>query len=47
MAKTSALTIDIRCTDMTPTGASRWLALRENVAMGNLDLATLKQETAA
>ena len=38
---------DVRCTDMTPTGASRWLSLRANVAMGNLDLASLKQVTAA
>lgn len=38
---------EIHCSDMTPTGASRWLALYENVAMGNLDLAALKQETAA
>ena len=37
----------IYCSDMTPTGASRWLALYENVAMGNLDLNALKQETAA
>ena len=33
--------------EMTPTGASRWLALRENVAAGSLNLANLKQETAA
>ncbi|MFS4581109.1 ROK family protein [Phaeobacter sp. C3_T13_0] len=38
---------DVRCSDMTPTGASRWLSLRDNVAMGNLDLASLKQETTA
>lgn len=38
---------DIRCSEMTPTGASRWLALHGNVAMGNLNLAALKQESAA
>jgi predicted NBD/HSP70 family sugar kinase len=43
----SVSTPEVRCSDMTPTGASRWLALHENVAMGNLNLAALKQETAA
>ena len=38
---------EVLSSDMTPTGASRWLALRENVALGNLNLAHLKQETAA
>ena len=38
---------DIHCSDMTPTGASRWLALHGNVAKGNLDLDALRQETAA
>lgn len=32
---------------MTPAAASRWLALRDNVAAGSLDLAHLKQEAAA
>lgn len=40
-------TPDILRSDMTPTGASRWLALHGNVATGNLDLAALKQESAA
>ena len=38
---------EVLSSDMTPTGASRWLALRENVAAGSLNLAHLKQETAA
>ncbi len=38
---------EVLCSQMTPTGASRWLALRDNVAMGNLNLTALKQETAA
>jgi len=43
----SSRTPEILCSDMTPTGASRWLSLRENVAMGNLNLTALKQESAA
>lgn len=38
---------EIRVTEMTPTGASRWLALKGNVAMGNFDLGALKIEGAA
>ncbi len=38
---------EILCSDMTPAGACRWLALRENVAMGNLDLSAVKPENAA
>ncbi len=38
---------EIKTTDLTPTGASRWLALRAHVAMGNLDLHALKRKDAA
>jgi hypothetical protein len=38
---------DIRISTMTPTGASRWLALRATVAMGHFDLAPLKEEDSA
>ena len=38
---------DVRVSKMTPTGASRWLALRGNVGMGNLDLSRLKTRSAA
>lgn len=38
---------EIRSSDLTPTGASRWLALRGNVAMADLDLETLKLEDTA
>ena len=36
---------DIRMSDMTPTGASRWIALSGNVAQADLDLDALKKET--
>ncbi|MGB7271542.1 MAG: ROK family protein [Albidovulum sp.] len=35
--------LEVLSSNMTPTGASRWLALRENVAAGSLNLASLKQ----
>lgn len=38
---------DIKCSDMTPTGASRWLALRTNVSEADLDLDALRLESAA
>lgn len=38
---------DVYCSEMTPTGASRWLALHGNVATSNLNLTVLKKETAA
>ena len=38
---------DVRVSKMTPTGASRWRALRGNVGMGNLDLSRLKTRSAA
>lgn len=37
----------ISTTPLTPTGASRFLALRAHVLMGNLDLGTLKRSSAA
>lgn len=38
---------EIRLSDMTPTGASRWIALSGNVAQADLDLEALRQETAS
>lgn len=38
---------DISTTDMTPTGASRWLALRANVLQGDIDFSSLKEGMAA
>lgn len=38
---------EIRTTDMTPTGASRWLSLRANVLLGNIDFSALKKGLAA
>ena len=38
---------EVRTTDMTPTGASRWLSLRANVLLGNIDFSTLKKGLAA
>ncbi|MEM6759085.1 MAG: ROK family protein [Pseudomonadota bacterium] len=38
---------DIQTTDMTPTGASRWLSLRANVLQGDIDFHALKPEVAA
>lgn len=35
---------DIQLTDLTPTGASRWIALSGNVVQADLDLEALKQE---
>lgn len=40
-------TPEIKCSDMTPTGASRWLALRTNVGEADLDLDALRLESAA
>jgi transcriptional regulator of PTS gene len=37
----------VSTTPLTPTGASRFLALRAHVLMGNLDLAALKRSSAA
>ena len=38
---------ELDCSQMTPTGASRWLALRGNVAEADLNLEALKIESAA
>ena len=38
---------DIELSTMTPTGASRWLALHSHVGLGNLDLISLKHRSAA
>lgn len=38
---------EIQTTDMTPTGASRWLSLRANVLLGNIDFSALKKGLAA
>ena len=38
---------DIELSTMTPTGASRWLALLSHVGLGNLDLISLKHRSAA
>lgn len=43
----TGLVPEIAATSLTPTGASRWLALRAHVAMGNLDLGALKRKDAA
>ncbi|MEO0910045.1 MAG: ROK family protein [Pseudomonadota bacterium] len=43
----TASTPDVLITDMTPTGASRWLSLRANIIYGDIDFAALKERLVA